>query len=507
MAKARAKRGPIDYIRKHSSSSVLWFRYIFPKAMGWKDYEKSLGTRDLQVARGRAAPHLMKCVAWVEEAKARRDDTAERRQVATLSWRHPPDLKGVHPLADGRTVQIIDGMCLYAADGVVVEMLPNLVRTAVEGEFWTRAEYQGAVNDGHLGDGQLLEWDCPEWRGETIELPPHIRTLEQCRAPVDGGVLRIPAKEAQRSKARLRTEDELATRVEQWLSEGHKTRHIRQEAERVLVIWREISEGKPLKECNRADGVKLRDHLLGKYKTQTVQKLVGHLGAALNYAALEHDYVGPNPFKRLVTRKLKRAMNDRVRTVAFSEAEMAKVRAALKTWKDIECVRLWVLCATTGMRRGEAFLIDGEERIGAGLGLRCIRIIPTNEDDSIKNDESERTIPIPADALRYLPDPIEGRLFNGTPDSVGKRLAAKLRKLGVTGRGKTLRSTRTRAGQRIQHVPVNGQYSLEKMRYEILGHERGGRKVADSIYAGEFPKDILKPVIDVIGLGPTDSFN
>ena len=500
---------------------MLSFRRHYPKDIGGGSFKKTLKTANMQEARIRAAIYLIATDKYITERRAALSATAERRPVTTLECEFED---GSHLQPDGSVLHVEGPLraCVSPGEGGAVRIESNLVRRVIDGRGWTHTEYLLRVESDTLFEDEIGELDCPGWRDEPIELPvdwwQHALKRGLQARPDGGSALGnsqhtgrdlMPPKSADAPLRRRpsRAEDELEMHVERWLTEGHKKRSIRNETMGVLAIWREVSEGKPLKDCGRADGIKLREHLFGLgYTSQTVQKRTGLLGAALNYSTNEYDYAGPNPFKRLVTREIKSKKRDSVQGVAFTEEDMAKVRAALPTWDDPECVLLWVLCATTGMRRGEAFLIEGEERVGAGIGLRCINIIPTNEDDSIKNDDSVRKIPIPADAIPYLPSKITGRLFRGTPDSVGKRLNPKLHKLGVTGRGKSLKSTRHRAAKLLHNTKFNGQYCPDKLRYEILGHERGeGRgKVADVVYAGLYRPEEMKPWIDVVGLGPTE---
>ena len=464
---------------KKPDSGMWQIRFQYPGYSWVKGYTRSLRTTDKPEAELRAAPLIYKHNLLKEMLTNWVDATVPKRRCATLEMRYKP---GRWPVDDGL------GTWVTASQDTLMFDRPGCAPWSEPNVQWAH-EHDRLPLSAHA-------WRMvahPEYAEEYLA-GRRRNGFEDDEAPA-------PVRKTARTKP---FGDELLMHVKRWLTDTRKRQAVRNETMHAMDAWRVVTAGKPLKECERADAIRLREFLLETDKSATVQKKVGFLAAALNYSAEEHGWVGYNPFKRLVTKKFKRALNDAVRTRTFTEDDMAKVRAALATWDDLECVRLWTLCATTGMRRGEAFLIEGEERIGAGRGVRCIRIVPTNPDDSIKNDESERTIPIPADAIPYLPAKIEGRLFKGTPKNVGKRLQEKLRKLGVTGPGKTLRSTRKRAGERIQNIPINGQYSLEKIRYEILGHERGGRKVADSVYAGEYPKDILKPWIDVIGLGSTD---
>ncbi|APX84392.1 hypothetical protein BV511_06460 [Methylorubrum extorquens] len=356
-----------------------------------------------------------------------------------------------------------------------------------------------------LAHKDLPEHSSPELTNMPL-VPPHV-TLPRME---DFG----PIAQVSKDKPK-RASDELAQMVETWITKKKRSKHIASEARGVLAIWQEVSGGKTIRDCRRADGVALREHLFSiGNKLPTVQKKLGHLRAAIKYATLEDEYNGPNPFVALITSDIKKEKKRQsVAGKPFTEEDMAKVRATLATWNDPDAKLLWVLCATTGMRRGEAYLIEGEQVLAGNL--RCITLIPTNEDDTIKNDESERMIPIPSDALPFLPARIRGRLFGGGTltvggrklardrISVGKRLLRHLKNLGVLGRGKNLRSTRHRAAQRMKNARLpNGTICPPDLRREVLGHEF--EDVHDGVYARGYPMDMLKEWMDQIGLGPTD---
>lgn len=483
---AKRKRGPIDYIRERSGTKNLWFRYQFPEGMGWKNYEKTLGTPDLKTARERAAPHLMKCVAWVEEYKARINPSEERRQVATLSWRYPPDLKGQQKLPDGRTVQIVDGLCLIAApNGDILEAKPNLVRTAVEGVFWTRAEYQGAVDEGHLGDGQLLEWDCPGWRGEAISLPESVKTLEQARAPLDGGLI-ADDKPAHRSKPRPCADD---TFLEVYLKHRAITGKDEVEARRSWTDFRTLTSGKPLKDCERADGRMLADYYFARNnKRATVQKKIMWLNAMVRLAMKDpRSNIRFNPFEDAVLKG-----DDAEKREEFSEEDMALARKlgpaiykpdADHPWRA-DVWPLWVILATTGMRLSEALAIVGEK---SEHGVRYIQI------KKGKTKQSIRDVPLPDGFLAVRPEKIVGPLFpNWTPKLGTQRMNRWIERIGIKADDKVIHSLRHRAKSKLRKE----EDCKESIEFALLGHERITNAAR---YGKRPPMPVLKKWVDKIG--------
>ena len=120
------------------------------------------------------------------------------------------------------------------------------------------------------------------------------------------------------------------------------------------------------------------------------------------------------------------------------------------------------LLATTGMRRGEAFEIDREQREN---GIRFCVI-------GTKTPQSLRRVPFPADLLPYLPKKITGQLIPGRMDTAGKRLREWLTDIGITDPDKApMHSFRHRAAQRMRAAGVP-----EDVREAIGGWANGKKK-------------------------------
>jgi integrase len=142
---------------------------------------------------------------------------------------------------------------------------------------------------------------------------------------------------------------------------------------------------------------------------------------------------------------------------------------------------LFRLLASTGIRLGEAFQINGESTEG---GIRFV-IVGT------KTPASQRRVPLPMAVLPFLPNKIQGPLFNGGAPAASKRLNGFLRDCGVIAPGKVVHSLRHRAADRLRAAgaPVD-------IRHASLGHER--KTIADGYGTGH-PVPLLKQWIDQIG--------
>src|SRR6202008_4034065 len=99
-----------------------------------------------------------------------------------------------------------------------------------------------------------------------------------------------------------------------------------------------------------------------------------------------------------------------------------------------------------------------------------------------------RRVPLPSDALPYLPAKITGPLF-GSDTKAAHNLASKalnrfLRGCGIADPCKTVHSLRHRAQDRLRAASCP-----EDIRHALLGHEK--RTVADG-YGTGFPVPFLR---------------
>ncbi|AWB20300.1 hypothetical protein DA075_04580 [Methylobacterium currus] len=180
--------------------------------------------------------------------------------------------------------------------------------------------------------------------------------------------------------------------------------------------------------------------------------------------------------------------DDPLKRLDFDDNDMALVKANLHTFDHDERL-LWVLLASTAMRRSEAWDITEEIRQS---GIRGATI-------GSKTPTSERDIPFPDEVLPYLPSRITGCLFHDRdpirgPINVGKRLMRRIRELGIQDERKVLHSLRHRGITRLREVKINGHGIDSKVLLAIVGHEE--RTVHDRY--GKMPLATTKPWIDLI---------
>jgi len=243
---------------------------------------------------------------------------------------------------------------------------------------------------------------------------------------------------------------------------------------------------KPLKQCTRKDGraivAYLEDQADGEIKSATLRRRMVPLIATVNLA-IEEDLLAFNPFSSVVP-----VRDDEDERDAFNDDDMKLIRANLHHLNENDQLLIRVV-ATTGVRRGEAFEIDGEE---IEDGIRFVTI-------GTKTPQSLRRIPLPADLLPFLPPKITGQLITGRMDSAGKRLREWLGEIGITDPDKApMHSFRHRAAKRLRAAGVP-----EDVR-EAVGGWAGGKKKKPSRKYGNkhgagYPLSVLKEAIDKIG--------
>jgi integrase len=245
---------------------------------------------------------------------------------------------------------------------------------------------------------------------------------------------------------------------------------------------------KPLKQCTRDDGRAIIAHFEkdGEIKSATLRRRMVPLIATVNLA-IDEGKLTFNPFSSVVP-----VRDDEDERDPFNEDDMKIMQANLHRLSKSDQL-LVCLLATTGVRRGEAFEIDREEREN---GIRFVTI-------GTKTPQSLRRVPFPADLLPYLPPKITGRLIPGRMDTAGKRLHAWLTEIGIINEndGRDLgpmHSFRHRAANRLRAAGV-----LEDVREAVGGWANGKKKKQSRKYGNKhgagYPLSVLREAIDKIG--------
>jgi integrase len=375
--------------------------------------EKSLGTPDRAQAEILASPYIQKHKMLLLEA----------RPGVQVTWRHRFAPGQEHITPDGQRIVADDRDLIFLNhNGAIVRKEPN-------GEF-------------------------------AVALPP----LREQKA--------IVRRDEQRQRTATSADDAL---IETYLKHKNVTGYYEREARAVWALYKQLTNGKPLKDASRDDGRKLVDYYEKQdLKSATIQKKIGWLTAAVNLA-IDEARLKFNPFSSIVPER-----DDKQRRLPLSEADIRNVKRNLDRLDEGD-QQLFRVLAATGMRLSEAFEIDGEMK---ERGCRYIIV-------GRKTSQSLRRVPLPAAVLPFLPRKIEGLLFPGDPRAASKRLNRFLNGLSIEDRRKVVHSLRHRAQDRLRAAGCP-----EDLRWAILGHEQ---KTVAAGYGEGFPVPLLRRWIDKIG--------
>jgi len=268
--------------------------------------------------------------------------------------------------------------------------------------------------------------------------------------------------------------------LETYIKQAGLTGYVAKEARNVWERFKQLTDGKPIKDCDRDDGRKLVAYFEAKgLKSKTVRKKLAWPTAAVNLAIADGK-LKFNPFAAVAPKK-----KDSTRRLPLDDADIAAINDNLSRLNASDQLLIRML-ASTGMRLAEAFEIEGEK---IERGIRYV-IVGT------KNEQSLRRVPLPACVLPHLPKAIKGHLFkNGdhtdAGDAASKRLNRFLNACGITDPRKVIHSFRHRAQDRLRAAECP-----EDIRWALLGHEK---ETVAAGYGEGFSVAVLRKWIDKIG--------
>lgn len=240
--------------------------------------------------------------------------------------------------------------------------------------------------------------------------------------------------------------------LDAYLEHRNVTGYPRREAEATWAMFRTLTDGKPFRQCTRADGRALVAHYLAQktkagkpMKVASVHKRLTRLNGAVNFAIAEGVLPADtiNPFAGVVAKE----GDDSQDRVPLDAADIAACQNATdkdgrKFWDALrtEDQLLFRVLCTTGMRLSEAFQIKSEQSL---QGIRFCEVV--SRKGKVGSKPTVRRVPFPVHLLPHLPAVVEGPLFSGASADAGKRLNAFIRSVGITDTKKTLHSLRHRA--------------------------------------------------------------
>ena len=386
--------------------------------------ERSLGTPDRVQAEILALPMIAEHKVKLLEARPRLETT----------WQHEYE--------PGREHFGPDGERIIAADR-------ELIHLDSEGRITRHSPNGGTAY-------QLV--------GRKLTLRSVVEAITGDQSPFNDGV---------RPRRQERTADDAI--IETYLEHANITGHSERETRAVWELYKQLTDGKPLKDATRDDGRKVVQHFESQgLRSATIQKKITWLNAAVNLAIKESKLTF-NPFSSVVPKR-----DDKQKRLPLSEADIKNAKRELGQLDESDQL-LFRLLAATGMRLSEAFEIHSEMK---ERGCRYVII-------GKKTPQSHRRVPLPAAVLPYLPKVITGPLFDGGTPAASKRLNKFIRRIGIGDKGKVLHSLRHRAQDRLRAAGCPVDY-----RWALLGHEE--ETVAEGYGLG-FPVPMLKKWIDRIG--------
>jgi integrase len=452
MATASAQRARHGSYVFQRPGSVNWYVQLrTPQADGkTKRKEVSLGTPDKLTAEILATPMIAEHKAALLAARPR----------LVASWHHAYEPGQMHTAPDGVGQILATDRELHfiGHNGAVIRTEPNGY-AANRLENWPM--------------GAIIAGDAT---------PP--AKLTELRRQGWGPVINLDRLE--RPSCPTKTGDDAF--LETYLKHADVTGDKEREARDMWALFKSLTKGKALKDCDRDDGRLLVERFDAQgLKSATMRKKIGWLSAAVNLA-IKEGKLKFNPFAGIVPNR-----DDAERRKPLSDADIATCKDKLDKLSDADRLLLRVL-ATTGMREGEAYQIDGEQ---IEEGTRFV-IVGT------KTDASLRRVPLPADLLPHLPATISGPLFAAdTADRFAeatiKRLANRASKrlmsflrddCSIADPNKVVHSLRHRAQDRLRRAACP-----KPIRQELLGHDEA--TVGES-YGEGHPVPMLKEWIDRI---------
>jgi integrase len=413
-----------DYLFQRPGSSNWWIRLQSPG----KRVEKSLGTRDKKEAEIIALPMVAHHKAALLAARPRMETVWRSEYEPSADMQDASN--GERVLASATELKF------YGPDGKLLRTTPN---------------------------------GGPSFRIVNLQHRLGIPFVDERM---------IGFKEEARARAKPKTDDDKV--LETYIVHRKITGYIEREARDVWALFKTLTDGKPLKDCDRDDGRKLVTHFEAQgLKSATIEKKIAWLNAAVNLAISE-GRLKFNPFASIVPR-----VRDKTRRLPLADADMKAIKRNLTRLGEADQLLVRLL-ASTGMRLSEAFEIDGEEK------ERGVRYVVVGK----KTDQSLRRVPLPAAVLPYLPKSIKKPLFALTKhkdpsDAASKRLNRFLDDIGITDPRKVAHSLRHRAQDRLRAAGCP-----EDVRWSILGHEE---ETVAAGYGVGFPVPLLRKWIDKIG--------
>lgn len=472
------------------------------------DLQNHYGRREVTKALGTADPAKAKKLLVIEWAKQDREFEAARATLDAAKFPKAttpaPDIQQISPTAVGlvKIDSLREERDKAASDGT----LPAFM--AQQREAFTLIQ---AMLDGSISPSESYA----SLEGKRNALKAFLTgenafAIAAARAARTG--ISVPAKAPKQR-------DSLSSVVDRWAAdnkpEDRTVRRTRNIVERFEAACGQLS----VQEIARHHVMKFKDALVADGQTPAnINVMIPMLGTVLNYAANKLDLIESNP-----AANIRVADNRRKREIrrAFTEAELETIFSSpvyadrLRPAAGGGEAAYWLplLGLYTGARLTELGQLHPSDIVEEGYSLPdgtekrawVIRIVEDEaRGQSVKNEGSERRVPIHADlvTLGFLPfvksaqAAKQARLFRAiAPNAQGelmgnwsKWFGRYRRKIGLTGTETVFHSFRHtfKHYARLAAIP-------NEVHNELTGHETGD--VADSYGGLSYP---LAPLVDAI---------
>jgi len=264
-----------------------------------------------------------------------------------------------------------------------------------------------------------------------------------------------------------RTLDEYAEfkSVDGGLGKDLNTRLARLRIELTTALGKTKVNRVPLLGIKRKDANALRDQLLVKMAPNSVQRNIGIVKAAVNFAINEHDLNIKNPFGGLNIKGAGASKTDRL---PITETQMEEL---LPVFEDGNIAKaLFLVLADTGARMGE---IVGLGKQDVDFAEMSVRIRP-NTIRGLKTKSSHRSVPLSQRAIGALQE-LEVETSDASPmfpnyahprgsDAASAMMMKRLRRR-ITDKKISMHSLRHRMKDRLRNTGCPEHLSMA-----ILGH-------------------------------------
>jgi integrase len=268
------------------------------------------------------------------------------------------------------------------------------------------------------------------------------------------------------------------------------TRLVRLRKELTTALSKTKFNSIPITEIKRKDANAFRDLLLGKMAANSVQRNIGIVKAAVNFALKEHDLNIKNPFAGLNIKGAGASKTDRL---PITEPQMVKI---LPEFADSQVANaLFLTLADTGARMGE---IVGLEKQDVDVASMSVRLRP-NSIRGLKTKSSHRVVPLSQRAMEAL-QKLEVEDADTSPmfpsyarprgsDAASQMMMKRLRRR-ITDKKISMHSLRHRMKDQLRNTGCPEHLSLA-----ILGHS--SNSVAANYGAG-YSLELMRAALEKV---------